>query len=99
MKNNISISPRIQEMINQYLSVGYDLFEKTEITAKEFVALDYAISQKLLPKIDGYGEDYRKFLNNLEEIFDDNNMMKSKGITKRILDKGDKNMEYYQFFL
>mgnify|MGYP000846661279 CR=1 FL=1 len=98
-ENNISISPRIQEMINQYLSVGYDLFEKTEITAKEFVALDYAISQKLLPKIDGYGEDYRKFLNNLEEIFDDNNMMKSKGITKRILDKGDKNMEYYQFFL
>lgn len=98
-ENGISVSPRIKGMINRYISVGYDLFHNTEITAKEFVALDYSIAQKLLPKIDGYGEDYKRFLNNLENIFDKNNMMKSKKIIKRILDKGDKNMEYYQFFI
>lgn len=98
-ENGISVSPRIKGMINRYISVGYDLFENTEITAKEFVALDYSIAQKLLPKIDGYGEDYKRFLNKLESIFDKNNMMKSKKIIKRILDKGDKNMEYYQFFI
>ncbi|MDY2630103.1 MAG: hypothetical protein SOV85_01930 [Clostridium sp.] len=98
-ENGISVSPRIKGMINRYISVGYDLFENTELTAKEFVALDYSVAQKLLPKIDGYGEDYKRFLNKLENIFDKNNMMKSKKIIKRILDKGDKNMEYYQFFI
>lgn len=98
-ENGVSVSPRVKSMINKYISVGYDLFENTEITAKEFIALDYSIAQKLLPKIDGYGEDFKRFLNKLENIFDKNNMMKSKKIIKRILDKGDKNMEYYQFFI
>lgn len=98
-ENGISISPRIQKMIDEYLSVGYELFENTDNTAKEFVALDYAISQKLLPKVDGYGESYKRFLESIEDIFDKNNMMKCKKITRKILDKGDKNMQYYQFFI
>lgn len=98
-KNNISISPRIDNMIKKYLKVGCVLFKETESTSSpEFVALDYAIAQKLLPKINGYGEDYKNFLKDLEENFDKNNMVKCKNIISNIINKGDTNMQYYQFF-
>lgn len=97
--NNISISSRISNMIKKYLKVGCKIFEKTESTwLSEFVALDYAVAQKLLPKINGYGDEYRKFLKTLEDKFDKNNMMKCKNIIGNIIKKGDTNMQYYQFF-
>ncbi|MCY6356000.1 hypothetical protein [Clostridium sp. ZS2-4] len=95
---NISISPRVDSMIKRYLKVGCKLFEKTESTAQEFVALDYVVAQKLLPKVNGYGDEYRKFLKGIEEKFDKNNMMKCKNIIENIIKKGDTNMQYYQFF-
>ena len=97
-ENNISVSPRIDNMIKRYLKVACKLFEKTESTAREFVALDYAVAQKLLPKVSGYGDEYRKFLKDTEEKFDKNNMMKCKNIIDKIIKKGDANMQYYQFF-
>lgn len=97
-ENNISISPRIDNMIKRYLKVACKLFDKTESTAREFVALDYAVAQKLLPKVNGYGEEYRKFLKDTEEKFDKNNMMRCKNIIDKIIKKGDANMQYYQFF-
>lgn len=97
-ENNISVSPRVDNMINRYLKVACKLFEKTESTAREFVALDYAVAQKLLPKINGYGDEYRKFLKDIEEKFNENNMMRCKNIIDKIIKKGDANMQYYQFF-
>lgn len=98
-ENNIEISPRINLMIQRYLITGVKLFEDTETTAKEFVALDYVISQKLLPKINGYGQEYKEnFLDLINEKFDKNNMMKCKSIVDRIIKKGQNNMNYYQFF-
>ena len=86
-------------MMQKYLITGVKLFEDTETTAKEFVALDYAISQKLLPKINGYGQEYKEnFLDLINEKFDKNNMMKCKSIIDRIIKKGKNNMNYYQFF-
>jgi len=97
-ENSISVSPRIDNMIKRYLKVACKLLEKTENTAREFVALDYAIAQKLLPKVSGYGDEYRKFLKDIEEKFDKNNMMRCKSIINKIIKKGDANMQYYQFF-
>lgn len=97
-KNNISISQRIDNMIKRYLKVGCSLFEDTKNTSHEFVALDYAVAQKLLPKINGYGDEYKNFLENLEEEFNSKNMMKCKNIITSIIKKGANNMQYYQFF-
>ncbi|MCB2310433.1 hypothetical protein LGL55_04770 [Clostridium tagluense] len=96
--NSMSISPRIDNMIKRYLKVGCKLFKETESTAQEFIALDYAVAQKLLPKINGYGDEYKAFLQAIEERFDKNNMMRCKNITTDIIKKGDTNMQYYQFF-
>lgn len=97
-KNNICVSPRIRKIIDKYLKVGVNMFEDFKITLHEYVALDYAVAQKLLPKIDGQGEDYKKFLESLTTIFEDKKMTKSNEILGKIIEKGDKNMQYYQFF-
>ena len=97
-KQKISISPRIKIMIKRYLIVGQHLFTHDENTIENFIALDYVVSQKLLPKIDGYGETFRIFLEDLNKYCDDNNMMITKKIIKKILNNGEKNMHYYQFF-
>lgn len=97
-ENSIAISPRVDITIKKYLQVGCKIFEKTDSTAQEFVALDYAVAQKLLPKIGGFGEKYKSFLEQLEENFDRKNMMKCRNIINHIIRKGDNNMQYYQFF-
>ncbi|MGO5064068.1 hypothetical protein [Clostridium sp. LCP25S3_F8] len=97
-ENNLFISSRIDLIIKKYLNVGCMLFEETKSTAKEFVALDYVVAQKLLPKINGFGENYKKFLQQIEQKFNKNNMMKCRNIMGNIIKKGDNNMQYYQFF-
>ncbi|WP_411680028.1 hypothetical protein [Clostridium thailandense] len=97
-ENSISISPRIDIMIKRYLKVGCNLFEGTKDATSEFVALDYAVAQKLLPKINGYSDEYEEFLNNLKKKFDEKNMMKCKKVVESIIEKGNRNMKYYQFF-
>lgn len=96
--NDISISPRIRKIINKYLKAGVNLFEDVSGVSKEFVALDYAVAQKLLPKINGQGEDYQEFLKSIIDIFRSNGMIKCKKILQKIINKGDNNMQYYQFF-
>lgn len=97
-KNNISVSPRIDNMIKRYLKVGCNLLRDTNNASREFVALDYVVAQKLLPKINGYGDNYEKFLENLQDKFNKNNMIKCKNIVENMIEKGKNNMQYYQFF-
>lgn len=59
---------------------------------------DYAVAQKILPMINGYGETYKIFLNNLLKTCDKNNMPVCNRIIQDIIKKGDLNMAYYQFF-
>lgn len=96
-----NISPRVNKMIKDYVIVGSKLFDTTGIiNNKEIIALDYAVAQKLLPKISGEGIDFKeKFLTNLKKIFDNHSMLRCKNIIEKIISKGDLNMQYYQFFI
>lgn len=91
---NIMVSPRVQKMIRNYCIKGNELFEKRK---NDLISLDYAISQKLLPLLEGYGDDYKNFL----QVFYENQlsgMEKCQKIVKEIILKGDKNMKHYNFF-
>ncbi len=87
-------SPRIIGMIKKYCLAGKKYFDEKNI----YAALDYAIAQKVLPKINGCGESYREFLEKLLKECDDNSMPVCHRTLKSILSKGDANMQYYQFF-
>lgn len=93
-ENDITVSLRVQKMIKNYCVKGSEIFEKGK---NDLIALDYAVSQKLLPLLEGYGDDYREFLKQFYEI-QLSGMEKCQKIVKSMISKGDKNMKHYYFF-
>ena len=97
--NNINISHRTYEAVMKYCNSGIDLFEEDTISrSPETIALDYAISQKLLPKIAGYGEEYEGWLMEMADLFERETYSQSAQIVKDIIAKGNTKMKYYEFF-
>lgn len=89
-EGNHIISARSICAINHYYLVA-----EKYMSSKE-VALDYAISQKILPCISGNGKKYGEFLNGLMNICKENQLNKSAIIISRIIDRSEH--EFYDFF-
>ena len=99
-KLGISISPRAMIAIHNYCIVGEQLFDTTgtqDVSA--LVAVDYAIAQKILPKIQGNGINYQNSLKEFSKELRANNLRRSADILTRIIQNGDNNMHYYQYFV
>ena len=100
-KREIYVSPRTEKAIMKYCGVTEKLFDRSEDRYKRdpaVIALDYAVSQEILPKIDGYGDEYAEWLNEFMEKCDENLLFESSRILKDIITKGDANMRYFKFF-
>lgn len=89
-EGNHIISPRSIHAITHYYLVaeGY-------MSSKE-VALDFAISQKILPCINGNGKQYGEFLKDLMNICKENQLNKSANIIAKIIERSEH--EFYGFF-
>ena len=101
LRKQLYISPRTELSLIRYCSVSARLFDRDVDSAKRdpsIIALDYAIAQKILPKINGYGEDYKEWLDELRKKCEDHYLIRSKEILSDIIIKGRANMNYYQFF-
>ena len=66
--------------------------------SSSLVALDYAIAQKILPKIIGSGEEYESWLNELYVYCDNKGLLHSAELIEDIISRGNRQMKYYQFF-
>lgn len=100
-EQHIYISPRTELSLIKYCAVASNLFDRNADSAKRdpnIIALDYAVSQKILPKINGYGDEYLSWLKVLMKKCEDNYLIRSKEIIADIIEKGNANMSYYQFF-
>lgn len=91
----INFSPRIIGMIKRYCLASKSIMDLQE---NVYAALDYAVAQKILPLINGYGEMYAEFLQKLLLECDQNTMPRCYEVIQAILRKGNLNMQYYQFF-
>ena len=60
--------------------------------------LDYAFSQKILPTLNGNGENYKKLIDELLKECTPQNMPISAKHLERIRRAADNNMGFYQFF-
>lgn len=60
--------------------------------------LGYAFAQKMLPKINGSGDDYGNSLKTLEQLFNANHFEKCATKVKEIYERGKISMNYYQYF-
>ena len=97
-KQNLYISPRVEIAMKRYWAVAKECFEKELGIERPIVALDYAIAQKVLPKIEGHGEEYKKWLEGLAEVLEDNYLLKSEEIVRDIIERGQMQMQYFRFF-
>lgn len=98
-KQRISISPRVDRAIKNYWAVASQIMKKDDTgTTPTYVALDYAVSQRILPKITGNGEDYEKWLFGLKELFKSSQLNASAKIIEGIIERGNDSMNYFQFF-
>lgn len=96
---DIYISPRVDIAINKYWRVASSIMEEDEYEiSPNIIALDFAISQKVLPKIMGNGDEYKTNLSKLRDICATNNLLRSTDIMDSILSRGERQMKYYQFF-
>lgn len=99
-KPYLSISPRVRKSILKYCYIANEkkLFDSNNIN----IALDYAISQRVLPLINGYGTgDNRyktEFLDKLMETCNSYSLDKCCKILRQIISNGNNNMNYYNYF-
>jgi len=89
-EGNHTISPRSLHSIIHFYLVAEEYMSSKEI------ALDYAIAQKILPRISGNGKKYEEFLNGLMNICKENQLNNSASIISKIIDKSEH--EFYGFF-
>lgn len=92
--NHLPIMPRNQKMVDGYIKSASQYMQTQ--TTNRYVAADYAISQKILPLINGIGDDYKELIGNLTEECSD--LPLTSEHLKRIKRNAERNMEYYQFF-
>ena len=97
---NISISYRVRSSIESYICVAQEIMEEEEGgKKKDQIALDYAILQKLLPKIDGPLSSYKDLFEKLENLCasDYGNLTMTAKAIKKMKDNAKNNMGYCQY--
>lgn len=98
-KMRIFISPRTEQAIMRFCGTAVkhlepDIMERDAAT----IALDFAVCQKMLPKIMGYGDEFRTWLDELSRICSSNELYQSENLIKEMIIHGENQMKYYQFF-
>lgn len=96
----LSISPRIKHSIKKYVCVAQELMENETggANARE-KAVDFAILQKLMPKINGYYTHYEKMFETLKTICEENNFTMTKTCIESMHDMSLKNMGYCKYLM
>lgn len=97
-ETKFSVSPRVDRAIRRYWAVAKNLFESESGNDATIIALDYAVAQKLLPKINGSGKAYSDFLGKFQELCEKSNLEKSRTVLTNIIKRGETSMGYYQYF-
>ena len=90
------ISPRKTKAIRQYCAAARRLMRGADGSGFALTALDYAVSQHILPLINGYGEKYRRRLEDLAAAV--RPLDRSRSLLDYILRAGDDEQKFYRYF-
>lgn len=98
-EQRITVSTRIDNAIKRYWVSAASCFESDETgTEPEIIALDYAVVQRILPKLTGHGDSYKQWLEELRSLCSSRGLNRSAEKLKDMLFRGNQQMNYYQFF-
>lgn len=96
-ERSLQIMPRNLKMVKNYCAVGCRCMER-DTPATKLAPLDYAFSQKILPTINGTGENFRMLIEDLMKECTSQNMPISAKHLERMKRVAENNMGFYQFF-
>lgn len=95
----MTVSQRIQNGIRKYVKTAQCIMEnEADVLARE-KALDFAIVQKLLPKINGYYSVYERFFDSLRQICKEYHLKMTEEAITNIIDSQERNMGYCQYLI
>lgn len=102
-EHHLTVSPRVQQSIKNYVCVAQEIMEdevdEVGVCNKKQKALDFAIVQKLLPKINGYYKDYERLFASLKQICDENHLIMTKNALLSMEEFKDQNMGYCKYLI
>lgn len=96
-KGAMPIAPRNLKMVHNYCKVACRCMDVSGISNR-LAPLDYALSQKILPIINGSGENYQSLIEALAHECTEQSMPISAKHLKRMQRIAKNNMGFYQFF-
>lgn len=99
----VIVSHRAEKAIRRFWSAARQegVFEGETQENRDIAALDYAVAQRLLPKLAGSGEGFREQLEKLKNYCEGAKLDKCKDILVSIMERGgeaDSALSYYSFF-
>lgn len=95
----MSVSPRTQLCIKKYVMAAQEIMEDEPNTLAREKALDFAVAQKLLPKINGYYSVYERFFDSLKQLCKEYNLSMTEDAVIKIIDAQERNMGYCQYLI
>lgn len=95
----MSVSPRTQLGIKRYVMAAQEIMEDEPNTLAREKALDFAVVQKLLPKINGYYSVYERFFDSLKQLCKEYNLNMTEEAVIKIIDSQERNMGYCQYLI
>lgn len=98
-KYGMTVSPRIRLGIEKYVKAAKEIMYDDQGVMSREKAVDYAILQKLLPKINGYYSIYESFFKELNQICTDNHLLMTKKAIEDMEIAQERNMGYCQFLV
>jgi len=93
---SIYISPRKRNMIENYCIVARGIMKKNKYDLR---AIDRAVSQHVLPMINGNGGGYRERLDKLAKVLNEKGLTYSHSMLQQMITVGENQHHFYHFFI
>ncbi len=97
MNMGVAVSMRTRIAIADYISAANRVFSAKDRPAYQ-TGIDFAVMQRLLPRINGNGSVYRAGLVELAALLEREGLTESAAALAQILRTGDSTMDWYRFF-
>ena len=97
-KLGLPVSMRTRNAITNYVSTGSQIFHSTGQKNATAIAIDFAVMQRLLPRINGNGADFCTRLKELHKLLLKHQLSTSATHLDRLIQRGQENMDWYHFF-
>lgn len=96
----IHLSARKENSIKQYCFQARAIMRHLNLNQdnSDVIALDYAVLQFVLPQVKGNGNKFKKRLESLLNIFQDNKLKKSADYLEHMIRYGEDELHTYDFF-